>query len=299
MHDQQKALSYAITTVLLWSTVATAFKLSLGYLSPLQLLFYACLTSSLTLFVLIMFTGRFAILTTLKRHDLKRGVLLGLLNPLLYYLVLFKAYDLLPAQEAQPINYTWAITLSLLSVPLLGHRLSRIELLSILVCYTGVVVIVTHGEPFTLSFSSLPGVALALISTLIWSFYWIYNTRIKLDPVVSLFLNFITALPLLGLLMWVTGGFHSITVEGIAGAVYVGIVEMGVAFVLWLQAMRLTTSTVRIATLIYFAPFLSLVLIHFLVGEEILWSSIAGLILIVAGNLIQRGGKPKTASNMP
>ena len=36
---------------------------------------------------------------------------LGLLNPVAYYLVLFKAYDLLPAQVAQPINYAWPIVL--------------------------------------------------------------------------------------------------------------------------------------------------------------------------------------------
>ena len=33
-------------------------------------------------------------------------LLMGLINPLIYYLVLFQAYKLLPASEAQPLNYT-------------------------------------------------------------------------------------------------------------------------------------------------------------------------------------------------
>ncbi len=294
MPPQQKAFYFAITTVFLWSTVATAFKLSLLHLSPLQLLFYANLASTLTLLLLLLFEGRIGQLRSLRWPQFRRGFLLGLLNPLLYYLVLFKAYDLLPAQEAQPINYTWAITLSLLSVPLLGHRLTGKELLSILVSYAGVVVIVTHGEPFSLTFSSLPGVALALVSTLIWAVYWIYSTRGSLDPVIALFLNFATALPLVALLVWATSTFYPLDFRGIAAAVYVGVIEMGIAFVLWLKAMRLTSSTVKIATLIYFAPFLSLILIHFMLGETIRWSSVAGLVLIVAGNLIPRWRMPVT-----
>ncbi|PLY12075.1 MAG: EamA family transporter [Sedimenticola sp.] len=294
MPPQQKAFYFAITTVFLWSTVATAFKLSLLHLSPLQLLFYANLASTLTLLLLLLFEGRIGQLRSLRWPQFRRGFLLGLLNPLLYYLVLFKAYDLLPAQEAQPINYTWAITLSLLSVPLLGHRLTGKELLSILVSYAGVVVIVTHGEPFSLTFSSLPGVALALVSTLIWAVYWIYSTRGSLDPVIALFLNFATALPLVALLVWATSTFYPLDFRGIAAAVYVGVIEMGIAFVLWLKAMRLTSSTVKIATLIYFAPFLSLILIHFILGETIRWSSVAGLVLIVAGNLIPRWRMPVT-----
>ena len=34
---------------------------------------------------------------------------MGLFNPFLYYLVLFKAYDLLEAQEAGTLNYIWPI----------------------------------------------------------------------------------------------------------------------------------------------------------------------------------------------
>ena len=41
MHDQKKAYLYGLATVLLWSTVASAFKLALRYLDPAQLLLYA------------------------------------------------------------------------------------------------------------------------------------------------------------------------------------------------------------------------------------------------------------------
>jgi drug/metabolite transporter (DMT)-like permease len=211
-----------------------------------------------------------------------------ILNPLLYYLILFEAYDLLPAQEAQALNYTWAVTLSLLSVPFLGQKLSLQELGAIILAYLGVLFIATHGNLLALEFSNTQGVLLALGSTLIWSFYWLANTRSRTDPVLVLFLNFAFALPLVVLVAYFSGHLAWPSISGLAGAIYVGMFEMGIAFVTWLHAMKLTTSTARLATLIYISPFISLVLIQQLVGEDIHWSSIAGLSLIVTGSLLQQ-----------
>ena len=47
--NQRHAIYYALAAVFLWSTVATAFKLALQQLSPLQLVFYASVFSWLFL----------------------------------------------------------------------------------------------------------------------------------------------------------------------------------------------------------------------------------------------------------
>lgn len=288
MTRQSKALAYGLVTVLLWSTVASAFKLSLQYLQPLELLLWANIFSLITLGLILLVQGKIANLAEMAFKDVLRQGALGILNPFLYYVLLFKAYELLPAQQAQPLNYTWAITLSLLSVPILGHRLSARELGAIMLGYTGAAVIATRGNLLSLEFSNELGVTLALASTLIWAVYWLLNTRNNNDPVITLFLNFLFALPLIWLTnLWLTGLIWP-SLPGLAGAAYVGVFEMGVAFVLWLHAMKLTESTARLAGLIYLSPFLSLVLIHYLVGEEIHWSSGVGLVLIVTGTLLQQ-----------
>jgi drug/metabolite transporter (DMT)-like permease len=66
---------------------------------------------------------------------------------------------------------------------------------------------------------------------------------------------------------------------------------MGISFFLWLQALKYTASTARISSLIFISPFISLVLIYFLVGEEILPSTFYGLILIVTGLILQQSAK--------
>ena len=215
-------------------------------------------------------------------------MMLGFLNPFLYYLVLFKAYDLLPAQEAQPLNYTWAITLALLSIPLLKQKIGLRDFTAAFVSYSGVVVISTHGDILNFRFSNPLGVALALGSTVIWALYWIYNTKDDRDPVVGLLLNFVFGLPLSLALCLFSSSVWVSSPYGLFGAVYVGIFEMGITFVFWLSALKLSENTAKVGNLIFISPFLSLVFIHFLVGEDILASTYIGLALIVTGLLIQQ-----------
>jgi drug/metabolite transporter (DMT)-like permease len=291
LNDQRKATVLGLAAVLIWSTVATAFKLSLRHLEPVQLLFLANVFSLAALGSVLLVQGKWRLFATVGRRQLMVSCGLGLLNPYLYYLVLFEAYDLLPAQVAQPINYTWALTLAWLSVPLLGQKVGWRHGLAGLICYGGVVIISTGGEFSGVAAADPVGVALALGSTLLWALYWIGNTRSRLDPVVGLFLGFAFALPFVtGTLAFLSD--FSFDRAGLLGGAYVGAFEMGFTFVLWLSAMRLTSSTARIANFIFLAPFLSLIFIHFVLGEHVVPSTFVGLVLIVGGLWLQGGRRP-------
>jgi drug/metabolite transporter (DMT)-like permease len=300
VNNRKKALIFGLATVAIWSTVASAFKISLRHLDPLQLLLCACGASILALTCVMAFQGKLGELKRMTRSEVIRCGLLGALNPFLYYMVLFKAYDLLPAQEAQPLNYTWAITLSLLAVPLLGQKMTIKDLTAILISYFGVLVISTHGNVFALEFSNFTGVALALGSTVIWALYWIFNTKSTADPMAGLLLGFIFGFPLILATTLVFSELPSLNTEVLLGSAYIGFFEMGITFALWLTAMKHAAmpdggGTARIANLIFLSPFISLIFIHFLVGEKILPATIAGLGFIIAGNaLMQYKPKPRS-----
>ena len=287
MRNQTKAYAYGLTTVLLWSTVASAFKLSLRHVDHFQLLLVACAVSILVLSVILVAQGRWRLVLSYSGRQYGQSLALGVLNPFLYYLILFKAYDLLPAQEAQPLNYTWALTLAFLSVPLLGQRLGVREVLAGLVSYSGVLVISLRGDASGLRFSDPVGVTMALGSTIIWALYWIYNTKDKRDPVAGLWLNFVFAFPFVLAACWLFSDLRVASVPGLLGAAYVGIFEMGVTFVCWLMALRLAANTAQVGYLIFISPFLSLVFINLLVGEVIRTATLGGLGLIVAGLVVQ------------
>ncbi|PID45687.1 MAG: EamA family transporter [Proteobacteria bacterium] len=289
---QGKAYAFGIAAVLCWSTVATAFKLSLQYLSPAQLLLYASLSSWLFLAAILLAKGRLKSAFSASWSDYKYALFFGAMNPFIYYLVLFQAYKLLPAQEAQILNYSWALTLTLLAIPLLGHKLKLYEGIAALVCYSGVLVIATRGDVLGLEFSNLEGVAWALASTVLWALYWLLNTRQKGDALTTLFLNFSCALPMIFVYCAVAGELIAVPWQGLAGAIYVGLFEMGLSFIFWLTAMRLTNSTASIANLIFISPILSLMIINVLLEEPILPSTLIGLVLILGGLLIQKLNTP-------
>ena len=287
MTDQRRALILAFTAVCFWSTVAVAFKLSLRYLEVIELLLLSTLFSTLVLALILVAQSKFKQVFLCSAQEYRLSMVLGFLNPFLYYLILFKAYELLPAQQAQPINYTWAIMLSVLSVPLLKQKISSRQAVALIGGYLGVVVIATKGDLTELNFTSPFGVFLALFSTVIWSLYWIFNTKEARDPVVGLFVNFCFSLPFILLYYLWQGEFRVLPIEGVLGAAYIGAFEMGICFVIWLKAMKLTNSTAQISSLIFLSPFMSLILISYFLGEHIEYATIFGLILIVASILYQ------------
>lgn len=285
---QPQAYAFALAAVLLWSTVASAFELSLRVLSPVQLLLGSSLVSAAALIALVGLRRSWGELRATTRRQWGLSAVAGALNPFLYYLVLFEAYARLPGQEAQPLNYTWSLVLALLSVPLLKQRIRPMSLLALLVSFLGVIAIATRGQVLSLRLTDPLGVALALGSSLLWALYWILNLRDPRDSVVKLCLGFCWGALFTLLYAALRGVPWPHTAAGWAGAAYVGLFEMGFTFVLWLAALRRSATTARVANLVFLSPFVSLLLLHFVVGEEILASSVLGLALIVAGILLQR-----------
>lgn len=288
MDRDRRALWLGLCAVFLWSTVATAFKIALRHLDVYQLLFYASIVSSLILLAVVLYRRQGAHLFTCLRESPGYFVALALLNPCIYYQVLFTAYDLLPAQQAQAINYTWAITLAIMAVPLLGQRLHGRDVFAALLGYSGVLIIATRGDVFGLQFESLRGVVLALLSTVIWAYYWIVSTRNQRDTTVSLCLNFLLAVPVTGLLCYWLSNLEVPSWQGLGAAAYVGLFEMGITFMLWTAALKSARRVARISNLIFLSPFLSLLFIQLFLDEAIHWATLAGLCLIVPAALFQQ-----------
>ncbi|MBD5769807.1 DMT family transporter [Marinomonas colpomeniae] len=291
--NNTKAILFGLGAVLLWSTVATAFSISLKYLSPTQLLLVANIVSLLFLTSLIVFKGDFRELIAFAKQSWKSSFFFGAINPFIYYLILLQAYNILPAQEAQAINYTWAIMLSFMAVPILKQRLKPADYVAAGLCYFGVLYISTRGQIASLEFSNAIGVAFALLSTVIWAIYWLLNTKDKRPSLIGLTLNFAFALPLITLYAGITGELVHWKKEGLWSAVYIGFFEMGLSFILWNQALKLTSNTSQVANLIFLAPLLSIVWLSQLAGEPILQSTLVGLACILIGLFVQNWAKRK------
>ncbi len=293
MRSTEKAYLYAALAVLFWSTVATAFKIALRALDFLQLIFYASAVTVLVFFALLLVRRQLGLIFRQSRRDLLNSMFLGAFNPLLYYLVLFKAYSLLPAQLAQPLNMVWPIVLSLLSVPLLGQKIGKLSIGALFISFVGVVFISSQGGIRGFEQTNFWGVFLALGSSLLWSLYWIFNARDRRDPVIKLFLNFFFGLVYLTIAVFLFSDFRVETGNSFFAAVYVGIFEVGITYVLWLKAMHYSTNNAKIGNLVFLAPFISLIFIRYILKESLFVTTFIGLVFIVTGIFVQQLDRKK------
>ncbi|MBN2724511.1 MAG: DMT family transporter [Deltaproteobacteria bacterium] len=280
---------YASIAVLLWSTVATAFSISLRFLNVIQLLFLSSLFSFISLGCIICFRAVFLKKTvSVTKKAVLRSMFSGLLNPVGYYLVLFSSYSLLSAQHAQAINYSWGVTLGIISAVFLGQKFTLWDLTGSLIAWMGVVFIVLESASNSPEGINYYGVLLAIGSTVIWSGYWILQSISSNDELTDMFFNFFWGTLYSLLLLIGTDNLFFPSVIALSGAAWVGFFEMGITFLLWLKAMKTSQKVSDITTLIFLSPFLSLVFIAFVASEKVRWQSIGGLIIIVSGLLLKQ-----------
>jgi drug/metabolite transporter (DMT)-like permease len=288
MDRSRQSYIYAGLAILFWSTVPTAFKISLGRMEILPMLTIASLTSTFIFLLVVLSQKKFGLLRKTSGKELLNSAVLGCINPFLYYLILLRAYQLLPAQVAQPLNMIWPIILVFLSVPLLGQKIEKKSYLALFISFVGVYIIASRGNLFHPVHSDVTGILLAAGSSLFWAFYFIMNVRDKRDEAVKLLLNFFFGSIYLIITLFITGGWQiNAGISGIMAAVYVGAFEMGITFLFWLKALQLATTTAKVSNLVYIAPFLSLIFVHFIIHESVYYTTPAGLILIISGIFIQ------------
>ena len=289
LSNQNKAYLLALITVLFWSTMSSAFKLTLQYIKYDQLLLWASFFGIITLFIINQLGKDPVRIKNLKTKDLLGSALMGLFNPFLYYLVLFRAYELLEAQVAGTLNYTWPVTLVIMSSIFLKQRISLISYLAIFISFTGIVIISTNGSLSDFGDSNITGILLAIGSSILWASYWILNLKDKREETGKILLNLIFGFLFILIYLIASGStIHFPQGKALIGSLYIGLFEMSITFVIWLLALRNSEDTAKVSNLIFLSPFIALIFINLLVGEIIRTSTIIGLVFIIVGILVQR-----------
>lgn len=283
MNNQTKSVMLGTFAVLSWSTVATAFKIALSQLSVFEVVFVATATALAIFTVWMCVTRSWGALRKLSPWIWARFAVLGLVAPVAYYLVLFTAYDYLPAQIAQPLNYLWPIILAVL-LAIFGHKpIPKAKYLGMAISLLGLVFISVGGKGISGTVSVL-GIVLALGSALLWATYWIINDSLKeeVSEGTSLFLTFFFGM-IYCLIGTIFEPLSMMSTSALLSGAYVGAFEMGVPFICFGLAIRITDNPALINQMCYLSPFLSLFFISVVLGEPIMTTTYIGLVLIVGG----------------
>jgi drug/metabolite transporter (DMT)-like permease len=297
MTNQKKAYFFAIPAILFWSTMSSAFKLTLNHIEFDHMLLWSSVFGAFFLIIIHLFKCKSIKISDSYKRDIASSALMGFFNPFLYYLLLFKAYDLLEAQIAGTLNYIWPIVLVLMSVIFLKQKIGLLSFVAIFISFTGITIISTRGSFTELGDSSPLGILLAVISSVFWATYWILNLKDKREETGKIALNLLIGSLYIVIYMLVTSDGISFP-EGYAlvGCIYIGLFEMSVTFVIWLLALKNSINTAKVSNLIYLSPFIALIFIRFTVNESIHVYTIIGLLFIVGGILIQQFNKSDAKS---
>ncbi len=287
-----KKISYIFVLLasLLWGSTAAVGKLLLVNLNNLQVLFFTTLFAFFSLFAIVLLQRKKAIIKTYTKKDYFTFAYMGLLGVFLYAFFFYGALQILSAQEAFIVNYLWPIMVVVFAVLILKEQITSRKILGIICSFLGVAIVIAKGNFFVLQFGNVLGILSAIAGAVVYGLFSVLGKKQDYDKFVSMmfyyFFSFFYAL--IAVLLF--SEIPAISVYQLFGLLWLGIFASGLGFVFWFLSLK-HGDTVKMSNMIFLTPFISLVYIYFLVGEKIFISSIIGLIVIVAGIMIQSIGK--------
>ena len=272
--------------ILLWASIPVASKKILAELNNLQLLFYSTVFSAFALGALALWQRKSAILFQYTLRDIAHLSWLGFLGAFLYYVLLYGAFANTSAAEGFVLAYTWPILVSLLAVPLLGQKLTPFRMTAIAISFGGVVLIVTRGQMVAFQVENLAGNLLALCGAFVFALFSILGNRARFDLTIAAFVYFCAALVCSGAAVAVTGNLPLPSLSVWGWILYNGLLVNGVSYLFWFKALE-HGETFVVSNLLYLTPVLSLPLVRVFLNEPVHASAVSGLLLILAGILLQ------------
>lgn len=281
MDRTRKAIVYAGVAVTLWASTAAAVKLLLEGVDSYQLLFLVSLVSAVTLGIIRFANG------DRKGHTLRERAYfagMGFVGIFLYSLLFYRALELSTAQEAFIVNYTWPLWTVIFASALLRERIRWRKAAALLAGFAGVVVVATQGR-FELP-KHLTGDLLALGAAVCYGLFSALGKKYPREQSALMLHAFVTSTLCSAALLPFVSSFPTLTMRTALGVAWLGVFATAIPFLAWFLALE-HGDTGMLSNIVFLTPFLSLVYIRLLLGEEIRMSSIAGLVCIVAGILLQ------------
>ena len=287
----KKTYLYAGISILFWSTLATISKLLLGTLNSYQVLMYSAFFATIALLAVNIVTGKLRLLKDYTAKDYIITFLICLPGTFLYYVFLYSGTARMAASQAFIINYLWPIMSVVFACIILKEKLTARKWIAFGISFIGVIT-VAGKELFLFEAQTLIGVVLCILAAVSYGAFCALNRKWNYDYQLSMMLSFFASFLLSLIINLLMGAEFDVEIPQILGFAWNGFFIMALATVTWALALK-EGDTAKVSNLAYITPFLSLIWTFLVLKEPIEPLSVAGLILIVAGILIQIKDKNK------
>ncbi len=266
---------YIVLTVLLFGSSFPLVKLLLHDLHPLHILFFSTFFSGLVLFLLSLI---------LKERGTPLSLLesfyMSMLGVFLYYTFSFTSMVFISAELSVIINYLWPIFTIVFSAVWFKERISLYSFLGIGAAFFGI--ILALGGDGSLN---IFGVVLALLGAIS---YGLFSTIGKQKPqtLLNISVYFLFSAAFFGPLMVLFVGVPVLSFRNICMLLWIGGFSSGLGYFFLFRAIH-SGHLGKKLSLLYFTPFVSMVLIYFILSEIPGLTAVFGAGLVVLGTLLQ------------
>jgi drug/metabolite transporter (DMT)-like permease len=288
---------FLLIAVLFWGFSYIGIKISLKYLSPVELIAARFVLGAATLLAIIIFKRLpLNFRGTLKYLILGGGVIF------IHFWIMATGMLTTSATNTAWILTTAPIFIAILSFFVLKEKLGRFQMISIVLATLGVVSLVSNGNLGSLDWISSVGDWIVLGSCVTWAVYTIIAGKVskRLSPLVGTFWMITLAGVVIVPLSLANNGiekYKAMAGDGVIAVLFLGVGCLALSFWFWSEGLSRRPAG-EVGIYLYLEPLFTMLGAVFILKEEITIGTILGAALIVAGVYIsERFGRIKLAEH--
>ena len=276
---------FVLVCIVLWALIPVVAKLGQARLDNHQFLFWSSLVSLFVITFSVIVSGNISAYLQYSMRDWIYLLGLGLLGTYIYYLFLYLGYAQAKGMEVLVVQYTWPILIVVLSVFILKERITLRKILSVALGFLGVIVVLTKGQVQTMHIDNASLIALVAAGAACFALFSVLSKNVQQEPLGVVAVYFLAATIASGISMLFFSEFALPSSREIVPVLCNGILVNGFSYVFWLLALKSTEAS-YIAPYTFITPVLSALYLILFFDEPFVLAYGFGLVLVVAGGLI-------------
>ena len=279
-----------LAVAFVWAFNFSVSKITLQEIDPMS---FNAMRFFLATSLMWMFTLRSRNWVAIRKGDIGKLIFLGLVGNLVYQLLFVFGLERTFSANSAVMLGTIPIWVAVLSHLSGAEKMTRFKAIGVVLAFSGVLLILL-GKPERISLSSetFTGDLLTLAGAFVFGSYTVMSKGLlNYYPPIQLTTMSMSvgggALVLVGLPWLVQLEFQQISIVAYSGALYSGLLSVGVAYIIWNYGLR-QVGAVRTATYQNLVPVLGLILGFLILGEQLTAVQYIGSVVVIAGIVIAR-----------